>query len=795
MLYQQNGFKSSTMEAIPTATTDFEELKMMAQHPQQATVNKDTASDFKASQLRYIVAGTLDGGKRSNDSYHNASLVLVDFDEISDEQQFLNKVLAVFSKASYILWPSISYGYKGIRYHLAIDPSRPMKNKGEKTAVISVINKWLGVQSDEAMTTWVQMFSAPCSTPQNTGKIIIHDGQKLDIDQAIADYKPVQKETKIEAIYHVGKQAVKYDDEFVHDLLKEWATENTVNEEKDFSQLMIQLISYYQHGDISKNALYDAMDVLAGDNADWKADNEAKLEEHMKTNYALNNVPFKSMFHTLVPIYEKASENRSYTAQSISLSLVKDAKQRKDEKQQALEATDPKTKKVASLDLADIADILLADVPMWMDRSLNNSPIFMYDPSKGIYSASPTLFSSYAHKIQPAMTTKQISDLYSVLTDNDRVRDGKPIHEKMMVACKNGIFDLSKQKLTKFSPRYHFVSKIATSYNPTVTEPVIKTKNGEWKPVEWLKTIANGDKEVLAVLLQVIGDACQSSYSRRQAVWLVGDTNSNRKNGANGKSTFEALVEAIVGCENTAHLKVDQFSERFALNELMGKSLVIGDDVQAGQYIADQSDFNSAVTGDVLRADIKNKQPINFSYNGTIIQSTNEMPRFANQSEGTNRRMLIVPFLKHFDLNSADEAIKTDYIHRPEVREWLLKLSLALTGKIDKFIQPKVSKELVEDFAKGNDQVANFLDEINWTSSLIPMQWAYAKFQEFCRNSGFSRPMTKPMFTKRLAEYGWAKKKTRVTEDKFKETASEYDFSGDDFIGKTVWCFCKNENK
>jgi putative DNA primase/helicase len=791
MIYQQNGFQNSVMEAVPSVATDFEELKQMAQNPQMANVNKDNVSDFKASQLQYVVAGELEGGHRSNSTYHNASLILVDFDEISDEQQFLNKVSTVFAQIGYVLYPSISYGFKGIRYHLAIDPSRPMKNKEEKTAVISMVNRRLGIQSDTAMETWVQMFSAPVQTEQNKDKIIIHDGQKLDVDEAIKNYKPEQKETKIEAVFHVGKQAVKYDDAYAHNLLTEWTAENTVNEEKDFSQIMIQLISYYQHNDISQNALYDAMNVLAGNSEDWKANNQDKLNEHLKTSYAKNNVPFKTLFKTLVPVYEKASENRSYTAQSIALSLVRDAKERQIEKQQALEAVDPKTKKTASLDIADIADIILKDVPMWMDRSLNNSPIFMYDAEKGIYSASQTLFNNLVHKVQPAATQKQLNDIYSILTDDDRVRDGQPMHDKMLVACKNGVFDLSKQKLVKFSPRYHFVSKIATKYNPSVQEPIIKTKKGQWKPSTWLKTLANNDKEVLAVLLQIIGDACQSSYSRRQAVWLIGDTNSNKKNGSNGKSTFEALVEAVVGNENTAHLKVDQFSERFALNELMGKSLVIGDDVQAGQYIADQSSFNSAVTGDVLRADIKNKQPFNFTFNGTIIQSTNEMPKFANQTEGTNRRMLIVPFLQHFDLNSADENIKTDYIHRSAVREWLLKYSLLVAGKTDKFIQPKVSQSLMEDFARGNDQIANFMDEINWTSSLIPLGWAYTKFQEFCRDSGFSRPMTKPAFTKRMAEYGWTKKKTRVTEDKFKETISDFDYSGDDFMNKITWCLTK----
>jgi putative DNA primase/helicase len=674
-----------------------------------------------------------------------------------------------------------------------------MKDKEEKTAVISTINKRLGVQSDSAMETWAQMFSAPCSTPANAGKIVVHDGEKFDVDEAIKNYQPDDekstKTAKIEAIYRFGNSA-KYDDAYVHNLLTEWVAENQLSDEKTFSQLMIQLISYYQHGDISKDALYDAMSVLAGSNADWMADNQAKLEEHLKTSYAKNNVPFKTLFKTLVPVYEKASEDRNYTAQSISLSLVQDAKQRKDEKQQALEVIDPKTKKTASLDIADIADIILKNVPAWVDRSLTNSPIFMYDAEKGIYSASNTLFSNYVHKIQPATTQKQINDIYNILTDDDRVRDGKPAHDKMLVACANGVFDLKKQKLTKFSPKFHFVAKIATSYNPTVTEPIIKTKNGQWKPSTWLKTLANNDKEVLSVLLQIIGDACQSSYSRRQAVWLVGNPENAKGNGANGKSSFEALVESIVGTENTAHLKVDQFSERFALNELMGRSLVIGDDVQAGKFIEDQSAFNSAVTGDTLRADVKNRQPVNFTFSGTIVQSTNEMPHFNNQTGGTNRRMLIVPFMAQFDLSKADENIKTDFIHRKEVREWLLKYSLMLTGKLDKFVQPKVSQSLLKDFAKGNDQVANFVDENDFKSSTLPVRWAYQQFQQFCMDSGFRRPLSKPQFAKRMSEFGWMKKKAKVTENNFVDL-SNFSVEGQDYFDKIIWCLVKvnNNNK
>lgn len=791
MLFTQNGFKNSVMEAVPSAaTSDFEELKQMAQHPQVANVNADSVGDFKANSLKYIVAGELDDGKRSNETFHKASLILVDFDEIPDEAAFLSTINTTLDKLNFILWPSISYGFKGARYHLAIEPSRPLVSKDEKEAVIYSISALLGIKSDDHMTTWVQMFSAPVITPVSKDKIIIHHGGPFDVEGAVANYVPAKK--LLPAKPAVKQLNAKYPDEYVHELLTEYVAEKDLGNEADFSTAMIQLIGYFQQGDISETALYDAMDVLADGDSNWKADNQAKLEEHLKTQYEPNKVGFINRFKTLVPIYQRASEAQHYTIQSINLALAADTKKRLDEKQRELEAVDPKTKKTASLTIADAADILLKDIPMWMDRSLPNSPIYLYDPDKGIYTASDTLFSGFAHKVLPAGNSKQIADVYNILTDNDRVRNGKPIHEKMLVACQNGIFDLANQKLMEFSPRFHFTAKIATKYNPNAVEPVIKTEGKEdWKPSVWLLNIANKDQDVFKALFEVLGDVCQSSYTRRQAVWLVGNPDNVKSNGANGKSTFEALVEALVGSDNTAHLKVDQFSERFALNELMGKSVVIGDDVQAGKYIEDQSAFNSAVTGDTLRADIKNKQPINFTFSGTVIQSTNELPKFANQTGGTNRRLLIIPFLAQFDLAHANDAIKTDYVKRPAVREWILRYALQFAGAFDKFTQPKVSQDLLADFAKGNDQVANFMDETDWEKDkVVPLKWAYGQFASFCKDSGFIRPLSRPAFAKRMGEYGWTKKKTRVTHDNFKESVIEFDGYGE-YFDHTMSCLTK----
>src|SRR5699024_9853877 len=122
---------------------------------------------------------------------------------------------------------------------------------------------------------------------------------------------------------------------------------------------------------------------------------------------------------------------------------------------------------------------------------------------------------------------------------------------------------------------------------------------------------------------------------RKKAIFLVGD-------GNNGKGTFQELITNLIGPENIATLKVNEFEERFKLSVIDGKTAIIGDDVPANVYIDDSSNFNSVVTGDRVLVEQKNKQPYSAVFNCGVIQSTNGMPKFRNKNEGTLRRMIII---------------------------------------------------------------------------------------------------------------------------------------------------------
>lgn len=789
MLYKQFGFKNKTMSPVSSTESDFNTLASMAKNPQQAMVkNIDEATSYKASQLTYLIAGQLQGGVRSNEAFKNASLIFVDFDDITDEDKFLSKVAIKLVHANYILYPSISYGFKGVRYHLAIEPNRPMVNKHEKAACISAVNHLLGVDSDEAMQTWAQMFSAPVQTPSNKrGKIIIHVGeQKYDVDAAIASYKPAAKPVSVPMpAVKINHEAVLPDD-FVLETLSEYAYENNITTEKAFSDKMLQLIAYYQAGVISMIALDKAMTVLADGNKQWEADNKSKLMDHLHHQLAPNKMPFDIAFKTLTIIHQRADEGRQYTAKSIALALSLKAATRLKELKSEQMKVNPRSAKEPALSLSDLSDIMLSSVPMWMDRSQTNSAIWVWDAKKKIYRSDDEIFTNYLMMVSKNITSKTLDNVKVQLRADDMVRDGHEEDSQWLVPCNNTIVDLKHMKKIDYCPRYHFVSKIATNFNPDVLKKDINIDG--WKPGEWLMSLACNDSGLYKLLFEIIGDAAQSNYCRQMAVWLIGNQNNQSKNGSNGKSTFEALIRAIVGDKNVANLKADQFSERFALNDLVGKSCVIGDDVQSGIFIENQSSFNSAITGDVLRADVKNKQPISFVFRGTIIQSTNGLPKFMNQSNGTNRRMLAVPFNASFSAAVANDAIKTDYVHRQEVREWFLANSLLIVSRAPKFDIPAQSKDAISQFAKGNDQLANFMDEkaeeIGLTeSTVVPLNWLYPRFVSFCNDYGFAHPLSRPTFSQRMSEYGWTKAKKRVNKGNFHP---EYSTDLKNYEGKPV---------
>ena len=188
MIYTQNGLNNSNLTLISSNNSDFDALADLANNNMQTinSTNEDAIKRFKQTKLTYILPGTLKELHRSNSNYQAASLILIDFDEISNEDEFIQNVYKKLHKYSYILYPSISYGIKGVRYHLAVKPSRYF-NRLEKPVINKYVNELLGMSSDAHQNTWSQLFSAPLETPLNQDRVVVNRGTAINIDRVMQD--------------------------------------------------------------------------------------------------------------------------------------------------------------------------------------------------------------------------------------------------------------------------------------------------------------------------------------------------------------------------------------------------------------------------------------------------------------------------------------------------------------------------------------------------------------------------------------------------------------------------------
>ena len=194
--------------------------------------------------------------------------------------------------------------------------------------------------------------------------------------------------------------------------------------------------------------------------------------------------------------------------------------------------------------------------------------------------------------------------------------------------------------------------------------------------------------------------------------------------GNNGKGTLCQLIRNLCGKGSYTSISIKEFGKDFMLRPLMYVSAVITDENDTGTFLTSGEAFKSAITHDVLHVNIKMKEPVDIRFNGLIIECVNEMPKFQDKSQSMYRRLLPIPFDKRFE-GRERKYIKTDYIYRKEVLEYVLWK--VLNTNYYEFTIPDVSEQLLGQIKESNDPIRQFLDEtldrLTWT--FIPASYLY----------------------------------------------------------------------
>lgn len=305
--------------------------------------------------------------------------------------------------------------------------------------------------------------------------------------------------------------------------------------------------------------------------------------------------------------------------------------------------------------------------------------------------------------------------------------DNSPVADAKLIAFKNGVYDITTDRLTDFSPDMVITNQIPWDYRPEAFSDLADTT---------LNKMACQDPQIRQLLNECIGYCFYRRNELSVSMFLTGEK-------ANGKSTFLQMLQDVLGVQNTSNLGLDELEERFAPVTMFGKLVNIGDDISddflRGRAIAH---FKKIVSGNMIKAENKGQDLFFYKPFVKLIFSANQIPRMKDRTGAVLRRMVIIPFNATFSKTDPDyDPYIAWKLKDPEVMEYLCKIGIDGLKQIlvnRSFTQStKVDQELKE-YTEYNNPILLFLAEteaeeiINQETKLV-----HSNYEIFCRDNGF----------------------------------------------------------
>ena len=273
-------------------------------------------------------------------------------------------------------------------------------------------------------------------------------------------------------------------------------------------------------------------------------------------------------------------------------------------------------------------------------------------------------------------------------------------------------------------------TKIATNYNPNAQLVTIHNDEDgtDWDVESWLKDLSGGlinkfDQDTNTLFWQIIASAINPKQVNAKAIFFYSSV------GNNGKGTYGQLLKNLVGKENYSSLPIPAFKHEYMKEQLLGKTLNIADENPVDIYLDSVQDFKAVITGDDILINRKFEKPIAVQIKAINIQMLNGLPKTKDKSDSFYRRIIIVPFVYSFTNNGERAYIKKDYIHRPEILEYVLKRALEMKP-FTEFITPKASIKALAQYKEDNNSAVEFWNEFEsqFSWDVLPPNFLYALY-------------------------------------------------------------------
>lgn len=318
---------------------------------------------------------------------------------------------------------------------------------------------------------------------------------------------------------------------------------------------------------------------------------------------------------------------------------------------------------------------------------------------------------------------------------------------KVLINLKNGTFEVDPangNKLREFRDSDFLTYQLPFDFDPDATAPLFQKYLDRVLP----------DKSSQAVLAEYIGYAFIRHSAKKikleKVLMLYGS-------GANGKSVFFEVVNALLGKENVSSFSLESLCQiaGYRRAEIANKLINYSSEI-SGKIESEV--FKQMASGEKIEVEKKYKDPTNLEDYAKLIFNANALPTAPEHTNAFFRRFLIVPFEVTIPEDEQDKELHSKII-RGElagVFNWVLAgLDRLLKNK--GFTLCEASDRMRETYKKESDSVALFIEDEAFSPdsiNTIPLKEIYSDYKSFCANDGY-RALGSSNFSKRLAALGF----------------------------------------
>ena len=363
-----------------------------------------------------------------------------------------------------------------------------------------------------------------------------------------------------------------------------------------------------------------------------------------------------------------------------------------------------------------------------------NGQLHIYN--NGIYDYAQTHIESKMIEKIPTLKAQQRTEVMKYL---NLICEDVEASDANYIAFKNGIYDLSTDRLIEYTPDIVLTNRINYNFDKSAYNQLADTT---------LNKIACNDAEVRALLEECIGYCFYRRNELGKAFILTGDK-------SNGKSTFLDLIKYILGDYNISALDLRELGDRFNTAMLFGKLANVGDDI-GDEFLQGNSVsiFKKVVTGNRVKAERKGEQPFEFNPYVKLLFSANDMPRMRDKTGAVLRRLVMIPFKATFTKDDADyDPYITYKLKAVDSVEYLIRLGVEGLKRVlhnNEFTTPEKVATALTEYEEENNPVIAFINDVG-TDSIInqPTQDVYLRYTLFCSQNQL-QALSKIAFSKQI---------------------------------------------